>query len=74
MRKQMTMVARTVACMLWVAGAAVQAADNAVRYPARPVRMIVTFPPGGATAMARYMRDDAARWGKGIKSAAIRID
>jgi tripartite-type tricarboxylate transporter receptor subunit TctC len=50
----MTQVARDGASAILLAGvsiAAVHAADHATQYPARPVRMIVTFPPGGATDM-----------------------
>ena len=51
---QMTKVMRDGVRVLALAGmatAAVHAADNAAQFPARPVRMIVTFTPGGATDM-----------------------
>jgi tripartite-type tricarboxylate transporter receptor subunit TctC len=49
-----------------VSMAAVYAADSAVQFPVRPVRMIVTFTPGGATDMvARAVGQQfAERWGQ----------
>jgi tripartite-type tricarboxylate transporter receptor subunit TctC len=52
--RQMMRVVRKGACAMMFTGVAmmsVHATDIVTQYPVRPVRMIVTFPPGGATDM-----------------------
>ena len=52
------------ACMLITAASLVSTAALAQAYPAKPVRMIITFPPGGPTDIAARLI--AAKTGEGL--------
>jgi tripartite-type tricarboxylate transporter receptor subunit TctC len=49
-------------------------AAHAQDYPAKPVRMVVGFPPGGGTGVVARMRADTARYAKIVKDIGLRMD
>lgn len=65
----MTLLIKLVCCAIVVlAGAAAVAQDAASNYPNRPIRIIVTFPPGGPTdIIARAVGQKLAEaWGQAV--------
>ena len=66
MKSQVTIIARLLAAtLLFGAGTASASAADEANYPAKPIRIILGFSPGGAPdTLARIVSDRLSKWGQ----------